>query len=368
MTRAKPTVQRLRAHAINGSLFRPTTLPSALERLGFVQADPIRAPARAQDLILRHRVKGYRAGDLERRYPAMALEEDVLYAYGFVPREVGRLIRAPDRRGLSRLESEVLAAVRELGDTHPRQLDARFGSKRTTNAWGGVSRATKRALEGLHRRGLLRVARRDNGIRVYAPAPDGAEVGPPTARFRDLVMIAARILAPAARARLVSALAPLRRRIPIDARTARAVVDDLIATGELATATVGGTCFVWPAGKPPSEAGEPVVRLLAPFDPLVWDRQRFEQFWGWSYRFEAYTPKRARVRDVQKLFELDLETRLALVQELWNSIVDDAAAGIELPLSAETRALLDERLSEDDEDPGSAIAWADARAKLRRDR
>jgi hypothetical protein len=32
------------------------------------------------------------------------------------------------------------------------------------------------------------------------------------------------------------------------------------------------------------------VRLLAPFDPVVWDRRRFELFWGWAYRFEAYTP------------------------------------------------------------------------------
>ena len=32
------------------------------------------------------------------------------------------------------------------------------------------------------------------------------------------------------------------------------------------------------------------VRLLAPFDPVVWDRRRFEQLWGWAYRFEAYTP------------------------------------------------------------------------------
>ena len=30
--------------------------------------------------------------------------------------------------------------------------------------------------------------------------------------------------------------------------------------------------------------------LLAPFDPVVWDRRRFEHFWGWPYRFEAYTP------------------------------------------------------------------------------
>jgi uncharacterized protein YcaQ len=32
------------------------------------------------------------------------------------------------------------------------------------------------------------------------------------------------------------------------------------------------------------------VRFLAPFDPLVWDRARLEHFWGWRYRFEAYTP------------------------------------------------------------------------------
>jgi uncharacterized protein len=30
--------------------------------------------------------------------------------------------------------------------------------------------------------------------------------------------------------------------------------------------------------------------LLTPFDPIVWDRRRFELFWGWAYRFEAYTP------------------------------------------------------------------------------
>ena len=38
------------------------------------------------------------------------------------------------------------------------------------------------------------------------------------------------------------------------------------------------------------------VRLFAPFDPVVWDRLRFERFWGWAYRFEAYTPAPKRVR------------------------------------------------------------------------
>jgi uncharacterized protein len=33
---------------------------------------------------------------------------------------------------------------------------------------------------------------------------------------------------------------------------------------------------------------------LAPFDPIVWDRTRFELLWGWAYRFEAYTPAAKR--------------------------------------------------------------------------
>ena len=62
------TLADIRRFAVARSLFPPATLKRAVERLGFVQADPIRAPARAQDLTLRHRVTGYRAGDLERRY------------------------------------------------------------------------------------------------------------------------------------------------------------------------------------------------------------------------------------------------------------------------------------------------------------
>ena len=52
------TLDQLRRYAIARSLFKPTTLRRAIDKLGFVQADPIRAPARAQDLTLRHRVTG----------------------------------------------------------------------------------------------------------------------------------------------------------------------------------------------------------------------------------------------------------------------------------------------------------------------
>ena len=51
--------------------------------------------------------------------------------------------------------------------------------------------------------------------------------------------------------------------------------------------------WYWPAGERPQARRwrpDEQVRLLTPFDPIVWDRRRFEVFWGWAYRFEAYTP------------------------------------------------------------------------------
>jgi uncharacterized protein YcaQ len=53
---------------------------------------------------------------------------------------------------------------------------------------------------------------------------------------------------------------------------------------------VDGVRYVWPARRVIRKEAEERVRFLAPFDPLVWDRRRFEHFWGWPYRFEAYTP------------------------------------------------------------------------------
>ena len=86
------TLDDLRRFAVARSLFSPTTLKRALDLLGFVQADPIRAPARAQDLILRHRVKNYRAGELERRYADLGIEEDFFITYGFVSKSIHTLM------------------------------------------------------------------------------------------------------------------------------------------------------------------------------------------------------------------------------------------------------------------------------------
>src|SRR5262245_41789884 len=190
------TLAQLRVHAVSQSLFAETSLKTAIRRLGFVQADPIRSPARAQDLILRHRVKAYRAGDLERHYASLNIEEDILYAYGFLPRNVWQLLHPRDVSRMSKLEKNVLETVRSCGVMHPNELQAHFGNGRVMNAWGGYSKATTQALEHLHYRGLVRVARRENGIRLYEAATVRDEDIPPTERLRKLIVVVAKILAP----------------------------------------------------------------------------------------------------------------------------------------------------------------------------
>lgn len=281
----------LKARAVSRTLSAPASLKVALARLGFVQADPIRAPARAQDLILRQRVDGYRAGDLERDYAALNIEEDLLYAYGFLTRPVWQLLHPRRATRLLELDKRVLAVVHSAGAVHPGELEAHFGRKRVLNDWGGYSQATKRALERLHYRGLLRIARRENGIRIYEPAPLPAKLLTPAARLQKLVMVVANILQPVSERTLQAIASQLRRKIPGGATVLR----DLVKSGELEKQVVDGVGYLSPPSTEPVEV-ERRVRLLAPFDPLVWDRRRFEQLWGWSYRFEAYTPEARRVR------------------------------------------------------------------------
>ena len=177
-------LSRLRNVAITHTLFPPTTLRTAIRRLGFIQADTIRSPARAQDLILRHRVKDYVAGDLDRRYPALDIEEDVLYAYGFLTRPIWQLLHPRNLRGMSSLEKKVLETVSKFGVMHPTELQEHFGTARVINAWGGYSKATTQALEHLHYRGLLRIARRENGIRLYERVTTSNDPSKPEERLR----------------------------------------------------------------------------------------------------------------------------------------------------------------------------------------
>ncbi|MEJ6329078.1 crosslink repair DNA glycosylase YcaQ family protein [Stenotrophomonas maltophilia] len=295
----QPTLDDLRRYAVARTLFPPTTLMAAIRRLGFVQADPIRAPARAQDLTLRHRVKDYRAGDLERRYPRLPVEEDCLVNYGFLPREYlalmhPRVARRAWDADTERRAADVLAFVRERGSVHPREVDQAFAHGRVTNYWGGTSNASTHLLEGMHYRGLLRVQRRDSGTRIYsvaehAPAEDSEDGR--VRRAAALVALIVRKYAPLPSASLTYLARLLGYGAPHLAEQTRQALK--LAKEQLASATVEGTTWYWPADENPRSrrhAPDEQVRLLAPFDPVVWDRRRFELLWGWVYRFEAYTP------------------------------------------------------------------------------
>lgn len=286
----------LRRLAVTRTLFPPTTLAQAVQRLGFVQADPIRSPARAQDLTLRHRVRHYRAGDLERRYPGLGIEEDVFVNYGFVSAPVHALMhpRAASllpRAGRARAEA-LLAFVRDRGEAHPREVDAHFAHGSVTNYWGGSSRATTHLLDHLHYRGLLRIARRDKGTRIYA-VRDPASLPAPGATSSDrldaLVDVLVRNYAPLPARTLSFLVARLRYAVPQWRRSLPPALAR--ARRRLTHSRIDGIDWYWSPGDEPLQA-EPDdrVRLLAPFDPIVWDRRRFELLWGWAYRFEAYTP------------------------------------------------------------------------------
>jgi len=302
----------LRRFAVARSLFPPTSLERALRRFGFVQADPIRAPARAQDLTMRHRVVDYRAGDLERHYTTLGIEEDFFINYGFVTTDVyalmhpRRMVPAWPSPGKTRSQ-HLLAFVRERGAVHPRDAQERFAHGTVTNYWGGSSNATTHLLDALHYRGLLRVAGRRSGIRVYAPvdrpstllgaAPSSSGGRPSSslaaaerrARVDALIDVVVRIYAPLPRASLSMVVSRLRYAVPQWQRELRPGLRR--AHDRLSRERVDGVDWFWPADEDPAVAtSEDAVRMLSPFDPVVWDRRRFELLWGWAYRFEAYTP------------------------------------------------------------------------------
>lgn len=286
--------------------------------MGFVQADPIRSPARAQDLILRHRVKNYLAGDLERRYTTLDIAEDFFLTYGFVTRSLQKLMhprsgsRVPtddDGRQWSGTQKKraklLLRFVAERGPVHPREVDAHFSHGKVENYWGGSSNATTHLLDAMHYDGMLRIVRREKGIRIYAvhqhqSAPN--EVGERLSRIDALVDAVVRIYSPLPSASLSFYVRRLRYAVPQWREELPSALKR--ARERLSRATVNGVEWYWHtaedvmmqrgAATERRPNNPDTVRLLAPFDPVVHDRTRFEMLWGWAYRFEAYTPAAKR--------------------------------------------------------------------------
>ena len=165
---------------------------------------------------------------------------------------------------------------------------------RSRNYWGGSSSATTHLLErhALPRPAARRAARRRHphlrGARARARA---ARTRPRDAPALDaLVDVVVRKYAPLPAPSLSCLVRRLRYAVPqwrreLTARWLRAKAAARARAGRRRRLVLAGRRDACPARRAPT-----TVRLLAPFDPVVWDRRRFELLWGWAYRFEAYTP------------------------------------------------------------------------------
>jgi uncharacterized protein len=141
---------------------------------------------------------------------------------------------------------------------------------------------------------LLRVARREAGTRVYQAIEHPTQDDSPEARLERAGQLLDRVVhlyAPLPVASLSYLCGLLRHGVPHLAAEVRQVQEH--ATSRYAHAKVDGLLWFWPQGEKRVTTRHPVddrLRFLAPFDPLVWDRRRFQSFWGWEYKLEAYVP------------------------------------------------------------------------------
>jgi len=186
----------------------------------------------------------------------------------------------------------LLEFVQERGAVHPREVGKYFSHGTVTNYWGGSSNATTHLLEAMQYRGMLRVVRREGGVRIYAAQANGdepANAGERLTRIDALVDVAVRLYAPLPGPCLSDLVRRLRFAVPQWRSELRNALKR--SKQRLAHLRVDGVDWYWPGEEDPARfKSQDTVRFLTPFDPVVWDRNRFELLWGWQYRFEAYTP------------------------------------------------------------------------------
>jgi uncharacterized protein len=282
---------------------------AAIRRMGALQIDTIHVVARSPYLVLWSRLGAYEPRWLDELLAERAVFEYWAHEACFLPIEDYPLYRHrmldPHSMGWKyshgwiekhpEQAERVLRAVREGGPVRSADFERRDG-KGTPGWWGW--KPEKRALESLLTAGELMIARRENFQRVYdlrqrvLPDWDDARVPPHDQAQRALALKAVRALG-VARAKWVADYFRMAKR------ETPAVVRALADEGALLAVEVEGwkePGYVHPENRAlarAAAAGEvrpTLTTLLSPFDPLVWDRARAMELFGFDYRLECYTP------------------------------------------------------------------------------
>ncbi len=285
-------------------------LRRALERVKLLQIDSVSVLQRAHYLPLYSRLGSYQVKTLDAMSEGRRRE---LFEYwgheaSFIPLTLHPLFRwrmedARSGRGLysslARFAQErpalveaALRRVREEGPIAASEMEEGRGS----GGWWGWSEM-KEALELLFWQGRITAASRRKSFERRYDLPERvfpAELldlpTPPRAEA-----IAALILL-AAEAMGVASESDLRNYFRLPVAETRVALAALVEAGALEPVAVAGwkqQAYLHPGHRRPRRF--PQASLLAPFDPLVWDRERCERLFGFRYRLEFYTPAEKRV-------------------------------------------------------------------------
>jgi uncharacterized protein YcaQ len=280
---------------------------ATIDRIGLLQIDSVNVLARAHLLPLYSRLGPYDTGLLDRATSKKPrrLVEYWAHEASLIPPETHLLLRwrmeRADREAWRTVRAaadepelleDVIAEVERSGPVTAGQVAASVDPDHVPDRgnWGWNWPPVKAALEYLFWSGRITSAGRtpqferlyDLPERVLPEAVHAAGVPDPEEAI-------------SARAHGVGTARCLRDYFRLPAREADAAIERLAGKGRLIPAEVEG--FTGPAWLHP-EARRPrkmeARALIAPFDPLIFERRRLEELFGFHYRIEIYTPRAKR--------------------------------------------------------------------------
>jgi uncharacterized protein YcaQ len=287
---------------------------AAIRRMGILQIDTISVVARSPYFVLWSRLGDYDPAWLEQLLAEGRLFEYWAHEACFIPIEDYGLYRhrmidtaslgwkagAKWARAQPGHVEQVLADIRANGPVRAADFERPGGDSGAKAGGWWEWKPEKRSLEVLFTSGRLMIARRQNFHRVYdlaervLPDWDDSRMAPIEAVQREFVLRAVRALGLAKAA-----------WIPDYHRTRAPHLDPqrLADEGLLLRARVEG--WSAPVFVHPDHAGlleraaagtltATATSLLSPFDPIVWDRRRALELFGFDYRLECYTPAEKR--------------------------------------------------------------------------